>query len=131
MPSQTNLTLPPNPIKALRAEVSKVVRRTAESTEGDAKISMTGPKSGPIYRRKGGTHQASAPGEAPAVDEGNIFNTTKAAEVNETTWVVAVAADEGVWMEFGTRTVAPRPFLGPALEKHRAAFEAAIKALIS
>ncbi|MCV5720827.1 hypothetical protein OFM97_29950, partial [Escherichia coli] len=59
-----------------RARVSEV----ALASETEMKLSMRGPKSGRTYMRRGRTrsgrpniHRASAPGEPPAVDSGNLW----------------------------------------------------------
>jgi hypothetical protein len=57
---------------------SALVRRTGLDIEADIKSDMTAPKHGRTYTRKGTTHTASAPGEAPAVDRGTLVNATQA-----------------------------------------------------
>ena len=91
---------------------------------------------GRIYRSRTGTgyHQASAPGEPPAVDTKELVNSI-AADVQETaTGAEAVvgsnAYDKPVWrwLEFGTRRILPRPSARPAffvaMEKIREAISA-------
>lgn len=53
---------------------ARIVGETALETEADIKTAMAEPKSGRVDKRKGRTHQASAPGEAPAIDTGLLVN---------------------------------------------------------
>lgn len=62
----------PRLTKEMEYAASNVVRLAALRVEQEAKASMSGPKHGRLYRRGGVVHQASAPGEAPAVDTGKL-----------------------------------------------------------
>lgn len=93
----------------------QVVDKAAYDVEGHAKTAIqTGPKTG----RKYGKHQASAPGEAPATDTSNLVNsiqtTSEIGPVIRST--VSVGAEYGPDLEFGTEDMAPRPFIGPAMD---------------
>lgn len=114
----------------LERRASELVRATALQIEAAAKISMTGPKSGREYRRGKKTHQASGPGEAPAVDTGNLMNSIQTTVESPMRAVVSVNAEYGVWLEFGTVHIAPRPFLGPAFEQAKPIFEAGLRGLL-
>jgi len=73
---------------------------------------LTGPKTGRVY----GAHQASAPGEAPASDTGQLVNSiTTSVDPNTVDGTVGVGAAHGKALEYGTRNMAPRPFARPAL----------------
>lgn len=80
-------------------------------------------KTGKYYKRgKRGKHQASAPGEAPAVDSGEliariIFDTKKL----EVEVGVEAGAPYAEFLEFGTSKMKARPFLAPAILKHEQA----------
>lgn len=111
-------------------EIEKAVMRGivsgAEGVQDEAtSLILEGEKTGRIYRRRGVTHQASAPGESPASDTGAlvkssriIYNTTAlTAQVNWST-------DYSARLEFGFMGVdslgrnydqAPRPYARPAL----------------
>lgn len=77
-------------------------------------------KSGEVYRGI----QASAPGEPPAVRTGRLLNGFKA-QINNTTSGLSVritnSAPYAAMLEYGTKKMAPRPFMRPALEKARPA----------
>lgn len=53
-----------------KAVTDAYLRRIGATAEGEFKRGIASPKSGRIYRRRGGSHQASAPGEFPARDSG-------------------------------------------------------------
>ena len=110
-------------VKALRAGI-----RVAER---HAKASLEGSRSGRIYRIRGKEHQASAPGEAPAVDTGNLKGSIKVGEVTEDHAVLETNADYAAYLEFGTRYMAARPFMRPSVENHLDEIEAAMAAVIN
>jgi hypothetical protein len=119
---------------ATRKLLSQVVRKTALDVQGWAQNSMTGPKHGRIYEMGNGIlHQASAPGEAPARDTGNLAVGIAVKTPSELTAEVAVAAEYGRDLEFGNpeQNLAARPFLTPAVEAVRAGFNAACKAAVA
>lgn len=64
-------------------------------------------------------HRASAPGEAPAVDRATLVNSvTYEVQLTERGWsVVGGSSLAGIptFLEYGTRTIAPRPVFRPAL----------------
>lgn len=99
------------------AAVRRALGTLAVMVERGAKERMAGPKSGAIY----GGHQASAAGEAPAIDTGNLRNSIVAAPVGDgvSQWIVSVGAEYGAMLEFGTMDMEPRPFLRPAVEMAR------------
>lgn len=65
------------------------------------------------------THQASAPGDAPAVNTGRLRQSITALRISPMNWRVGTNVDYALHLEFGTRTMAPRPFLRPAADKER------------
>jgi hypothetical protein len=73
-------------------------------------------------RGKGRTHHPSAPGSPPAIDFGELVRTimfdVRALEVEIGSYGGAPYADD---LEFGnpSRHLRPRPFLDPAVKKHR------------
>jgi hypothetical protein len=94
--------------------VDGVLGKIAGDTEGEVKRLMTGPKSGKMY----GTHQASAPGEAPAVDISALINTVVHRKVGKHLWKVfagGASAGYAARLEFGSARVRARPFMRPAV----------------
>ena len=103
-----------------------IVKKFAFDVEGNAKVAiMSGPKSGRRY----GKHTASAPGQAPATDTGNLVNSIQAKKESRFVWSVGVGAKYGKALELGTRRMAPRPFLLPALMKVEKSFRQAIEVI--
>ena len=110
--------------KIAEEELAKALYAGAKQVEGEAKKSiLQGGKSGRVYRRRTVPHTASAPGEAPASDTGRLVNSVST-ELETTALTATVSAGSGLVkyaraLEFGTRTMAARPFLFPALEKSK------------
>jgi len=103
--------------EGIAKDAGKFVRQIAFAIEAEMKLLMAGPKSGRLYRRRGGrTHQASAPGEAPAVDTGFLINSIRTVVKSDTRAEITVAAEYAEGLEFGTDRVAARPFVRPAIE---------------
>jgi hypothetical protein len=85
---------------------------------------MGGAKSGRMY----GTHQASAPGEAPAIMFGQLANSIDTQMTSATQGRVFSSVEYAPHLEFGSvdGTLEPRPFMGPAAEEERADYQAAM-----
>ena len=110
--------------QSVAAEINKALFASAKHVEAEAKRSIvSGQKSGRTYKRRSVTHQASAPGEAPASDTGRLVNTITS-YLNTSEGESTVVAGRGTvkyaaMLEFGTRHIAARPFMFPALEKSK------------
>lgn len=102
----------------IRQQAARVVKSYALQGEGMVKASMAEPKSGRMY----GDHQASAPGESPAIDIGHLAASVQASEESALAWEVAVNADYGIYLEYGTVHMAPRPYMAPMAEALRGPF---------
>lgn len=109
----------------LHQRASQLVRKTAFGIEAAIKVSMAEPKSGRQY----GLHQASAPGESPAIDTGALVNSIRT-EADGLSAVVGVGQEYGVYLEFGTVKMASRPFMGPAFERAEPEFQRGLKELV-
>ncbi len=97
--------------KNLRAALVKAGNLVAGTAK---KKILRDPHTGEIY----GNHQASAPGESPANDLGNLARGIKV--VKEADFVLVVStAEYSAALEFGTKNIAPRPFLGPSLQENK------------
>ena len=99
------------------------VNKTVARIHEEVTLALAAPKHGHVY----GGHQASAPGEPPANDTGHLTNSVSHRMTGPTEGVVEVGAEYGVYLEMGTSRMAPRPFLGPAVEKVWPEFEAAME----
>ena len=86
--------------------------------------SMTGQKSGRKYRTgKNTIHQASAPGQAPAVRTGFLRTSITISPVNAYEYIISIAAPYGKILEFQMN----RPFAIPASEKAWAVFTGVVR----
>lgn len=81
-------------------------------------------------KRRSKPHFASAPGDPPARDTGRLMESVKVVSLDETNLLALVGPDPAAfqgqayypaYLEFGTRAVAPRPFMRPALERFKQA----------
>ena len=124
-------------------EVKRSVELAAKKVERDAKISIqTGSRSGKISRRgkssyvdpstgrslskkRGGTfatklHQASAPGEAPKSDSGDLVKGIfSESELKGLGSKIGTKIEHGTHLEFGTKKMLPRPWLMPTFEENK------------
>ena len=131
----------------LQREAKRLVRDTGARIKQTAIDSIEeGDKSGRIYlkgkapkmgkrgkklkdRRK--EHIASAPGEPPATDSGQLVGSIDYEMTGEASAVVGTNVEHGMHTEFGTsRGMAPRPWLGPAFEEATESFEQGLKELL-
>lgn len=98
--------------------VGAAVKKATSDVAARAKTKMAETKSGKVYKRKGGkTHQASAPGEAPAIDDGDLAGSFEEKMVEKMVGEVKVTSDHAAYLELGTKYIAARPSLIPALEE--------------
>jgi phage gpG-like protein len=103
--------------------VGVAVIGTAMELRGDiVKRIQGGPASGAVYTRGGVSHQASAPGEAPASDTGRLagsitFDKTGPMSATVGSDLVYAAALEFGFDFGGGRVIDPRPAWVPAIEK--------------
>jgi len=113
-------------------ELTDIVRGTAQNVRTHAIRSIQrGPKTGITYEKidPQRTHKASAPGEAPATDTGRLANSIQA-DIQGKNATVFTNVEYAPFLEFGTRTIEPRPFLFPALEKERPAWNRRLNAIV-
>ena len=115
-PTLKNLKLLQN---GLDKELTNVLRGGGQLIRGEAIRSIqSGPKSGRTYQKYNPrrTHKASAPGQAPASDTGNLVSQIMSVADGKNT-LVESRAEYSKFLEFGTSKMLPRPFLFPASEK--------------
>ena len=97
-----------------------IINQVAKAVEGYAKTSMRYTGGGRTYRSgKGGgiLHQASSPYQPPSTDTGQLENSIQTRKERPNIYFVDVGSEYGIYLEFGTSRMAPRPFLFPAVEK--------------
>jgi len=104
-----------------------VVRSVAQRAKNKIR---SGGRSGRVYERQDPTRivQASAPGEPPLNDLGNLADSITFQLYNTSSKIAYAGTDlfYGYDLELGTPNIAPRPFLYPAF---REAIESAAKQL--
>jgi len=116
---------------AMRERADYLTGHTAYNILAHAKNLMAaGPHTGRIYQRGNITHQASAPGEPPAVDTGTLTNSGGAERLAQNLWAVFFSARHAALLEYGTPTIEARPFLRPAVERFRQAYYDGLAALL-
>jgi HK97 gp10 family phage protein len=111
-------------LRALPNQVAQPVRNAiataALTVQTEAQNSVRQPGRGRVYKRGSRTHQASAPGDPPASDTGRLLGSIETTLLdNGFAAEVGTGVAYGRHLEFGTSKIAPRPWLFPALEKHR------------
>jgi hypothetical protein len=89
------------------------------------------PKTGIVYKHGNVSHQASAPGEAPATDIGALADNAKVKQEKTAMWEILFYQEyaAALEMEMGSPTMLPRPYLRPAVEGVRARFDAGMRKL--
>jgi phage gpG-like protein len=115
----------------LRPRASAIVRKTASDINSDITEQMQGPKSGRLYQRSGGkSHQASAPGEAPAIDYGHLVNSIQMEVTGPLTAIVYSNTEYAPYLEFGTTRMAARPAWVPAAQRAWGPFQEAFREIV-
>lgn len=98
-------------------EANMITELAADKMAKEMKKSiLSGAKSGRQYFVNGARHTASAPGQAPANDTGELVRSIKVTkERNKST--INISKNYAVFLEFGTSKMRPRPFIIPAFLK--------------
>jgi len=93
----------------------------AQEVRNEVLETLSGNRTGRTYKVPGTqvTYTASAPGEPPAVQTGQLRNSVTAVVETEGKSVKGIVGTElmkGLWLEKGTRNMAPRPWLERSFE---------------
>ena len=108
--------------KDMEVPFQEIVKGGGQLIRGEAiKSIQTGSKSGVMYqmynpRRE---HRASAPGEAPASDTGNLVSKIIVKQKDANVTNVESNANYSAYLEYGTSKMEARPFMLPAFEKSK------------
>lgn len=121
-------------IDSLRQKLQKIKRNVRTQTFSGVVVAAehlknemvetlhNGEKSGKLYKRGNKTHRASAPGEAPATDTGqlarSIRNVYSRSQISATVGPRS-NAPYAKSLEFGTSKMAARPFVRPTFNKNK------------
>lgn len=116
-------------------QLSAFVRKLAFDIQARLVLAMQGARSGRIYKKRsrsagisakgrkkargrGRLHQASAPGEAPAVDSGALRVAVSRAPriISATQAEINITPLYAEFLERGTTRMAARPFIRPAIQ---------------
>lgn len=65
--------------------------------------------------------------EVGAIDTSFMINTTRARQIGERLWSIGTAAYYGIFIEYGTRFMAARPWLTPAMNWARGQMDAVLR----
>lgn len=116
----------------IRQGAGRVVEAHLEELHANILQSFEEPKSGETYARDDGSlYQASAPGEPPAIKEGELFASFERAMLGELAGAVWTDDEKAVWLNYGAGAVEPRPFWEPTLDQTREAFIADMERLMA
>lgn len=109
------------------------MKRVALQGEAEVKIIVSAPGRGRRYRRgKKGIHIASAPGDTPAPDYGDLKKKMTHEVISQGDTIIARVTSTqnySLHLELGTERIAPRPFLRPLVERMKQAASRILGAL--
>ena len=106
----------PDIMKIIVNEISEAVQAIPALIENDIKANMMKPHGGRMYKRRSVTHQASAPGEAPAVDGSTLINSFQKKSPDAMHSEIYSEEEYSLALELGRPEVnlEPRPYMVPA-----------------
>lgn len=119
-------------LKRIEQKAGQIIAKQALDLRNEWVDTLSEPGTGRQY----GRHQASAPGDPPAVDSGLLRNSVQAAQFSPLSWGVglvstpypdggATTSEVGVIQEYGSRLQAPRPHARPSLDRFKAKYRRA------
>lgn len=103
-------------LRRLEQKLDKRVALKAQELRSIIVETLSEAGTGRVY----GNHQASAPGQPPAVDTGTYRQSWQVRKRAVGVYAVSTNQARGPALEFGSRTIAPRPHLRPSVEKLKA-----------
>ena len=108
--------------KDMEQPFQEVVKGGGQLIRGEAiKSIQSGAKSGVLYQKYNPRreHRASAPGQAPASDTGNLVSKIIVKQKSSDVTNVESNANYSAFLEYGTSKMEARPFMFPAFEKSK------------
>lgn len=106
-------------------KLSAAIRASAVDYEAEIKSRMRSSGGGRIYD----LHQASAPGQPPAVDTGQLINSITT-EIDDNSATIGTNVEYAMPLEFGTDRMAARPVWIPTLEDMKPEIKAKIESAL-
>lgn len=94
-----------------------------EDLVSQIKLSFGTSPAGEVYVRGNVSHVASQPGYPPNIDIGTLTGSIEWERVIALENHITVGAEHGEYMEDGTQSIAPRPFMKPAFDNAATRFE--------
>ena len=127
---ELNKTLSELPSK-FEQEAGRLVNRTAQNVRTNAINLIRTPSMGRTYEKYNPrrTHTASKAGDAPNIDTGRLINSLNVTRSGSTSAEVRANVEYAAHLELGTRNMAARPFMTPAVEQERPNYERGLREL--
>jgi len=113
----------------VKAAMKALVKETGEAVIKDIQQNMAQAKSGIQYKDL--PRKSSAPGEAPAIQWGDVVQSYKVTPQGDLTILVGSDSAIAKMLENGTAHIAPRPALKPAIERARAKYKQNVREAVS
>src|SRR5690625_2691059 len=113
-------------------EAGRLVNRTAQNIRNAAVRSIQKPSGIGTYYKKYNPdrmHIASAPGQPPNTDTGRLVNSLNVTRSGALAAEVLANVEYAAYLELGTRHMAARPFMTPAVEQERPNYERGLREL--
>lgn len=116
-----------------RADIGAALTKSVVQLDAYAKQKIQGgSRSGRVYRRRSVSHQASAPGEYPKTDTGQLVASLFfRLGGDRLTAFFGTRLLYGRYLEYGTTNLRPRPWLRPTLRANRAEIRARIREAVA
>ena len=127
--ASVNLKINKDQFFKLLDEANGLTEKAADKMANEMKKSiLSGAKSGNQYYKNGARHTASAPGQSPANQSGELVRSINVVkEKNKST--IHIKKNYAVFLEFGTSKMRPRPFILPSFFKTKKWFTDKLKGL--
>ena len=103
-----------NKLKTIKTRARAGVQRGAIGIQAEMKLMLSKPGKG----EKRGKYRASAPGDPPTVQTGNLRRSVQVADLSTEKVIkarVGTNQDYGRFLEYGTKRIAPRPWARPSV----------------
>lgn len=110
-------------LQKTRKDSARSLRRIGTMLVADIRRSMAGDRFGSTKVGRKTVRHPAPPGEPPAVQTARLTGSIAYELADERTLRVGTNVVYGKYLELGTRRMAPRPFLVPALIRNRRAIE--------